>query len=274
MPRRRSPPSPRAFCSSRRPRAARPPPLGACHFCNACHVADKPEYRALFLSSVPETLDQVTAIANEHFRNPTVIYWEMGNTATKPEALEQIEATPYNVIVSYINGLILKRPHLDRARFGAVNIHPAPPEHGGAFGIWCQPVIRRDVRSPARRDGAEMDEDIDHGPLYEVKRWEVGEDATIQSVVDRTSDECLALCARMAGRLARSSDRIPLLPDHRRHVAPHKPASHGRGRREWFEALDPAHPAHQERVPFNHPRAVINPPYFDDLTPGAPAASH
>ena len=176
-------------------------------------MADKPEYRALFLSSVPETLDQVTAIANEHFRNPTVIYWEMGNTATKPEALEQIEATPYNVIVSYINGLILKRPHLDRARFGAVNIHPAPPEHGGAFGIWCQPVIRRDVRTHHGVTAHEMDEDIDHGPLYEVKRWEVGEDATIQSVVDRTSDECLALCARMAGRLAGApTDPAPSRP--------------------------------------------------------------
>ncbi len=222
-------------------------------------MADKPEYRALFLSSVPETLDQVTAIANEHFRNPTVIYWEMGNTATKPEALEQIEATPYNVIVSYINGLILKRPHLDRARFGAVNIHPAPPEHGGAFGIWCQPVIRRDVRTHHGVTAHEMDEDIDHGPLYEVKRWEVGEDATIQSVVDRTSDECLALCARMAGRLARSSDgsrSFPTIgdtwhPTNRHHTVADV--------RDWFEALDPAHPAHQERVPFNHPRADHRP---------------
>ncbi|MDX6563361.1 MAG: hypothetical protein QOD65_3175, partial [Gaiellales bacterium] len=35
--------------------------------------------------------------------------------------------------------------------------------------------------------------------------------------------------------------------------------------RDWFDALDPAHPAHQERVPFNHPRAIISPPYFDDI---------
>jgi hypothetical protein len=44
--------------------------------------------------------------------------------------------------------------------------------------------------------------------------------------------------------------------------------------RRWFAALDPAHPAHQERVPLNHPRAIISPPYFDDLPEGeAPAAA-
>lgn len=228
-------------------------------------MAEKPEYHALVLSSIPETLDEVTAIANEHFEDPTVIYWEMGNTVTKAAVLEQIEAAPYNVIISYINGIILKRRHLDQAVFGAVNIHPAPPEHGGAFGIWCQPVIRRDVRTHHGVTAHEMDEDIDHGPLYEVKRWEVGEDATIQSVVDRTSDECLALCARMAERLARSSDgsrSFETIDDtwdaaNRHHTVVDV--------REWFEALDPAHPAHAERVPFNHPRAIIGPPYFDDL---------
>ena len=34
--------------------------------------------------------------------------------------------------------------------------------------------------------------------------------------------------------------------------------------RAWFAALDPDHPAHQERIPLNHPRAIISPPYFDD----------
>jgi hypothetical protein len=36
--------------------------------------------------------------------------------------------------------------------------------------------------------------------------------------------------------------------------------------RQWFDALDPAHPAHQERVPFNHPRGILSPHYFDDVS--------
>jgi len=228
-------------------------------------MAELPDYNALVLSSDPGTLEEVTGIANAHFDRPTVIFWEMGNTATRPGVLEQIEASPYNLIISYINGIILKRHHLEKALFGAINIHPAPPEHGGAFGIWCQPVIRRDVRTHHGVTAHEMDEDIDHGPIYEVRRWAVGEDATIQSVLERTSDECLALCAHMVEKVARS-------PDGSRSFEQLEEKWHPKNRhhtvadvREWFEALPAAHPAHQERVPFNHPRAIIGPPYFDDL---------
>ena len=35
--------------------------------------------------------------------------------------------------------------------------------------------------------------------------------------------------------------------------------------REWFLKLAPDHPAHEERVFLNHPRAIISPPYFDDV---------
>ena len=169
-------------------------------------VTRNPDYKVLVLSSDPATLDELTGIANEHFADPAIIYWEMGNTETKPAVLEQIEATPYNLVISYINGIILQRRHLERAHFGALNIHPAPPEHGGAFGIWCQPVIRRDIRTHHGVTAHEMDESIDHGPIYRVERWDVEADATIQSVVDRTSEECLALCATMAERLAGSPD--------------------------------------------------------------------
>jgi methionyl-tRNA formyltransferase len=228
-------------------------------------MAKNRDYKALILTSDPGTIDEVTEIGNEHFENATVLFWEMGNMSTKPRVLQQIEDTHYNLIISHINGIILKRHHLERARFGSVNIHPAPPEHGGAWGIWCQPVIRRDFRTHHGVTVHEMDEDIDHGPIYEVRRWEVGEDATIQSVVDRTFDECLAVCAHVAGKLARSSEGTRCFqqlddtwhPTNRHHTVADV--------RRWFEALDPAHPAHQERVPFNHPRAIIGPPYFDDL---------
>jgi len=98
-----------------------------------------------------------------------------------------------------------------------------------------------------------------------VRRWEVAEDATIQSVVERTSDECLALCAHITEKVVRSSDGSRSFhqldetwhPTNRHHTVADV--------RAWFEALEPAHPAHQERVPFNHPHAIIGPPYFDHL---------
>jgi methionyl-tRNA formyltransferase len=228
-------------------------------------MAENRDYKALILTSDPGTIDEVTEIGNEHFENATVLFWEMGNMSTKPRVLQQIENTHYNLIISHINGIILKRHHLERAQFGSVNIHPAPPEHGGAWGIWCQPVIRRDFRTHHGVTVHEMDEDIDHGPVYQVHRWEVGEDATIESVVERTYAECLTAFERVTEELGQSSDGTRCFqqideswhPTNRHHTVVDV--------REWFDALDPAHPAHSERVPFNHPRAIISPPYFDDV---------
>jgi methionyl-tRNA formyltransferase len=227
-------------------------------------MAENPDYKVLILTSDPDTVDQVSEIGATHFTRPTVLFWEMGNMSTKPDVLGQIENTNFNLIISYINGIILKRRHLERAQFGSVNIHPAPPEHGGAFGIWCQPVIRRDFRTHHGVTVHEMDEDIDHGPVYRVKRWDVGEDETIQSVVERSYSECMTAFEQVAAELGQSSsgtrcfDRIDenWHPTNRNHSVVDV--------REWFEALDPAHPAHRERVPFNHPHAIISPPYFDD----------
>lgn len=228
-------------------------------------MAESPDYDVLVLTSNDATIDELTGIANRHFRDPAVIFWEMGNMAAKPAVYAQIEATQYNVIISHFNGLILKRHHLEKAHSGALNVHPAPPEHGGAFGIWCQPVICRDVRTHHGVTVHEMDLDIDHGPIYEARRWDVGEDATIQSVLDRSSEECLVVCDHMAEQLSRSPNGTRCFqqiddtwhPTNRHHTVADV--------RQWFEALDPAHPAHQERVPFNHPRAIISPPYFDDV---------
>ena len=147
------------------------------------------EYKVLVLTSDPETIDTVTNIANTYFTAPTVLFWEFGNSASKPDVVRKIEATDYNLIISYINGIILKQHHLDKASYGAVNIHPAPPEHGGCWGIWAQPVICRDFRTHHGVTALEIDTEIDHGPIYIAKRWEVPENETIQGVFERSCTE-------------------------------------------------------------------------------------
>ncbi len=111
-----------------------------------------------------------------------------------------------------------------------------------------------------------MDEEIDHGPIYMVKRWEVPEDATIQSVVERSFAECLAILRPVVEQLARSPNGTrcftPLAEGWDASNAHHTVEDV----RRWFAELDPAHPAHRERVPFCHPRAIISPPYFDDAS--------
>ena len=228
-------------------------------------MATNSDYRVLILTSDPATIDEVTAVGRANFERSTCLFWEFGNAETKPEVMRRIEETDYNLIVSYINGIILKPHHLEKATFGAVNVHPAPPEHGGAWGIWSQPVIRRDIRTHHGVTLHEMDVHIDHGTIYRVKRWEVPADATIQSVVEQSFAECLTMYTEAAEELGRSTVGTACFTPTGDQWDPVNRSHTVEDVRAWFVMLDSAHPAHAERVPFNHPRAIAAPPYFDDL---------
>ncbi len=228
-------------------------------------MARNQDYKVLLLTSIPDIIDTITAMTREHLANVESIYWQMGNLETKPVVLRQIEASDYNLIISHINGIILKRNHLAQATFGAINIHPAPPEQPGSWGIWCQPVIKRDVRTHHGVTLHEIDEEIDHGPIYAVERWDVGENDTIKFVREKSVERSGVMLEFAVKKLAASSngskcftridERWDLSNGH--HTVADVQA--------WFRDLDPAHPAHKERVPRNHPKAIISPPYFSDL---------
>jgi methionyl-tRNA formyltransferase len=228
-------------------------------------VAENGDYRVLILSSDGATLDEVAEIGRQNFEHSTVVYWEMGNLDTKPGVLEEIEATDYNLLISHINGIILKPHHLARATYGAVNIHPAPPEHPGAFGIWCQPVVARGIRTHHGTTVHEIDEQIDHGPIYRVDRWEVPEDMSISEVAARSFADCLAATAQVAEELGRSPDGSRCYTPIDEQWSTTNAHLTVEDVRAWFAELPPEHPAHEERIPFCHPRAIISPPYFDDV---------
>ena len=65
-------------------------------------------YRLLLLTSIPGSEPEITAIAVKYFANPTVLFWEMGNLSTKADVLKAMDDTDYNLIISYISGIILK----------------------------------------------------------------------------------------------------------------------------------------------------------------------
>ena len=52
--------------------------------------------------------------------------------------------------------------------------------------MWAQPVIDRDRRRHHGVTVHEIDEEIDHGPIYLAERWEVPKRATIQGVFERS----------------------------------------------------------------------------------------
>jgi folate-dependent phosphoribosylglycinamide formyltransferase PurN len=223
------------------------------------------DYRVLLLTSDPFSIPEITKVGEDNFDNVTVLFWAHGDMASKARVLQEIEATDYNLIISYINGIVLQPHHLEKAHFGAINIHPAPPEHGGVWGLHCQPVISRVVRTHHGVTMHEVDEDIDHGAIYRVKRWDVDPASSIESVARRSFEESFDLLKQAARELSQSPDGTRTFsptnerwdPTNRHHTVEDV--------RRWFGALDPSHPAHGERVAFNHPRGTFSPPYFDDL---------
>lgn len=222
-------------------------------------------YRLLVLSSVPGATEDIEAAVSRHFHAARVIYWEMGNAATRPEVYAAIEACDYNLVISYVSGVILRAPHLQKATYGAVNIHPAPPEHGGCWGQWCQPVIRRALRTHHGVTVHEIDEIIDHGPIYRAERWEVPADASIEHVFLRSIADCRLQLDWVCSTIAQGETGTRCFTPSGDCWDPHNRHTPLAEIRRWFAELDPAHPAHRERIFFNHPRAIMQPPYFDDL---------
>jgi methionyl-tRNA formyltransferase len=225
----------------------------------------KSAYRLLLLSSIPGSEAEITAIASRHFQDPTVLFWEMGNLSTKADVLTAIERTDYNLIISYVNGIILKPHHLRKATYGAVNIHPSPPEHGGCWGVWCQPVVNRERRTHHGVTVHEVDDAIDHGPIYLAERWEVPGSASIQNVFERSIADSTRMLEIVCERIAASDQGTKCFTPIDEQWDPTNRHTPIEEMRAWFARLDPAHPAHAERVFLNHPRAIISPPYFDDL---------
>ena len=228
-------------------------------------VTQKPDYNVVIITSWHDAVEGLAEIGRQNFANVNVVYWEPGNLATKADAVREIADTDYNLIVSYVSALLLTPDQLERARFGAINIHPAPPEHPGLYGFLCQPVICRHIRTHHGVTVHEIDEQIDHGPIYRVRRWEVDEDATIESVFERSLDECMEIFEEVASELRHSPDGTRCFASTNEVWRPENGHSSIEDVRGWFAALDPAHPAHHERVIYNHPRATYSPPWFDDV---------
>jgi methionyl-tRNA formyltransferase len=233
-------------------------------------MATNQDYRLLLVTSLPESFDTITELARRYFANVEPLYWEMGNKQTRPQVYEQMEASNFNLIVSHFNGVIFKPHHLEQATFGAVNIHPSPPEHPGVWGLFCQPVIRRDIRTHHGMTLHEIDERIDHGPIYAVERWAVPESASIEWVFEDVEEKNRVFLESALDKLSKSADGTrcftPLDETWDINNAHHTI----KDIQSWFRDLDPAHPAHQERIFFNHPKGQMEPPWFTDIEPELP----
>ena len=126
-------------------------------------------------------------------------------------------------------------------------------------------MIRRDIRTHHGVTVHEIDEDIDHSPIYMVERWEVAPTDSIQDVEHRSDEVCMKMYGAVVARLAESTNGTACFERLAEAWNPATDNSRPQDVRDWFSKLDPAHPSHQERVWLNHPNAIYSPPYFSDL---------
>ena len=227
-------------------------------------MAESPDYDVLVLSSIRDAR-RADRHCEPAFQDPTVIYWEMGNMATKPG------------VYRADRGDAVQRHHFLLQRH-----HPqAPPSRAGAFRCtqyssrstgarWrvrhlvpaghpprCANTSRRD----GARDGSGYRSRADLRGEALGRRRRRDDPVRGSTVRPRSAWRC-ATHGRATGRSPDGTRCFQQIDDTWHPTNRHHTVADVR---QWFEALDPAHPAHQERVPFNHPRAIISPPYFDDV---------
>ncbi len=91
-------------------------------------------------------------------------------------------------IFSFKSDLILSSEQLERAKRGAINFHPAPPWYRGIGGYWHA------IQKKEKIFGCTchyMDEKIDHGPIIEVRLFEIYSDEKLEQLYLRTAQFCL-----------------------------------------------------------------------------------
>jgi methionyl-tRNA formyltransferase len=117
-----------------------------------------------------------------------------------PEALAaELLGNGIDLLISYLNPVIVPGPILRTVRLAAINIHPAPPEWPGV-GCVCYALYEGD-----REFGVTahiMTESVDQGPIIRVLRFPVLDSDDNESLSLRVRDYSLILYYEVLGELA------------------------------------------------------------------------
>ena len=95
-------------------------------------------------------------------------------------------------IVCFRSLFILPKRLIDKASIAAINFHPAPPEYPGSG---CINFALYDEVSEYGVTAHVMNELVDNGKIFEVRRFPVTPFDNLPSVLSRTHSELLNLCS-------------------------------------------------------------------------------
>lgn len=154
-------------------------------------------------------------VVKRHFARVVVVGMPWANSKADDAACRRaLDGLEFDYLVSFWSGLFLRRSDFEKARKGAINIHPAPPEHPG-LAFFTAARLFRDFHGTTLH---EVDAELDHGPIYCAERFAVPPRVRMMDVelVLRTGDLTLDLLERACAVLrtgARTSELAALRGD-------------------------------------------------------------
>jgi len=146
--------------------------------------------------------DHYSQIAGEyirlHFEKATTVFSK--RTEPFPGNLLEWEG---DIIISYLSQWIIPGSLLEKAKSGAINFHPGPPEYPGIgctnfavynnekeFGITCHHMLAK----------------VDTGGVIAVRRFPVWENDTVYSITQRCYSEILHLFYEIVTKILTGQD--------------------------------------------------------------------
>lgn len=166
-------------------------------------VSERPS-AILLLGERGRATDEAEACASELFELRAVARYPRHATRLGAEVEQALASRMVDFILSVLSPVILPPEALRRARIGAVNFHPAPPEWPGV-GAASYALYAGD-----RTYGVTahiMEERVDAGQILRVDRFPIDATDTCDSLMDRAIAQSLAQFRSLAADLARA--RLP-----------------------------------------------------------------
>lgn len=129
------------------------------------------------------------------FSNVETVFWSDGMAPRR-----NLSEWTGDWILSFKSDLVLPKAVIERARCGAINVHPAPPEYRGIGGYYYS-AIEGDRRFGVTAH--HMDERIDHGQIIMTRYFDLLPSDDEHSIREKAAVYCLTLFHDLLSLLAK-----------------------------------------------------------------------
>lgn len=133
-----------------------------------------------------KTLPAAASIVKRYFKNVKVVAFNPDESEGHDVAFEKrrreavrkhLDSLEYDYLISYWNFLFLREKDFQKAKLGAINFHPCPPEHPG-LACFVYPLLFPEKRKHHGVTVHEVNAKLDDGKIYRTVRFPLGDERT------------------------------------------------------------------------------------------------